>query len=417
MRGVLPQCGELQPGGKVRREKPELVNEVWFGDHHVFDLFVLDSHGVARRPWLTAWMDACSGCFVGWLLSFNPNSKTIGESLALAIAETGSPFVGPPMWLYIDNGKDYRSRMIEGIGEQTYQPGRINGEITADNALLKCLGIGVHHAIPYRARSKTIERAFGLMEEWIRELPGYCGNGIDVKPEKLMEDIRHKRLMTFEEFAAYFSNALLPEYHAYKGPEGREASPLEQYESHDKARMETVGWPTLSIAMSEKCERVVRPDGIHIGNVRYWDEAMAGIVGARVQVVMFQHIKGYITIMKDSAYICTARTAESYKLLGEDEEKVAWLTAMQARTRKEKMAALRLPAERVRIIDDMAMEIPNLAQGATITSLVHERAYRGTQETIAREERKTETKRKVSSAIRERQAVAGLAFFHQPDAD
>ena len=66
------------------------------------------------------------------------------------------------MWLYIDNGKDYRSRMIEGTGEQAYQPGKLNSEITADNALLKCLGIGVHHALPWRARSKTIERAFGL---------------------------------------------------------------------------------------------------------------------------------------------------------------------------------------------------------------------------------------------------------------
>lgn len=121
-------------------------------------------------------MDACSGCFVGWLLSFSPNSKTIGESLALAIAKTGSPFEGPPMWLYIDNGKDYRSRMIEGTGEQAYQPGKLNSEITADNALLKCLGIGVHHALPWRARSKTIERAFGLMEEWIKEMPGYCGS-------------------------------------------------------------------------------------------------------------------------------------------------------------------------------------------------------------------------------------------------
>lgn len=402
---------------KVRREKPETVNDVWFGDHHVFDLFVLDSQGVARRPWLTAWMDACSGCFVGWLLSFSPNSKTISESLALAIAKTGSPFEGPPMWLYIDNGKDYRSRAIEGTGGNDYQPGRINGEITADNALLRCLGIGVHHAIPYRARSKTIERAFGLMEQWIRELPGYCGNGIDLKPEGLMEDIRHKRLMTFEEFAAYFTNSLLPEYHAYKGPEGKEDSPLEIYQNHAKARQETVGWPTLSIAMSEKCERVVRPDGIRIGNVRYWDEALAGMVGARVQAVMFQHMKGFVTILRDNSYICTARTAENFRLLGEDEEKVTALTAMQARTRKEKLAALRLPAERVRVMDDMAMEIPDMAQGATITSLVHERAYRGAQETAMREERRADTKRKVSSAIRDRQEAAGLAFLRQPDVD
>ena len=63
------------------------------------------------------------------------------------------------------------------------------------------------------------------------------------------------------------------------------------------------------------------------------------------------------------------------------------------------------------------MEIPDMAQGATITSLVHERAYRGAQEAMAKEERKAETKQKVSSAIQERQEMAGLAFFRQPDAD
>ena len=402
---------------KVRREKPELVNDVWFGDHHVFDLFVLDSKGVARRPWLTAWMDACSGCFVGWQLSFNPNSETIMESLALAIAETKSPFVGPPMWLYIDNGKDYRSKLIEGTGEQTYQPGRINGEITAENAMIRCLGIGVHHAIPYRARSKTIERAFGLMEQWIRELPGYCGNGIDIKPERLMEDIRHKRLMNFEEFAAYFVNALLPEYHAYKGPDGKAASPMELYESHEKARQETVSWATLSIAMSDKCERTVRTDGVHVDNVCYWDDAMAGIVGARVEVLRFRHMKGFATIIKDNTCICTARTAERYKLLGEDDEKVTRLTALQARTRKEKMAALRLPMERVRIIDDMAMEIPTLAQGSTITSLVHERAYRESQEAMARDDRRADTRRKVGKALRTKYEAAGLALLQMPDAE
>ena len=46
---------------KCRRDKPEQVNAVWFGDHHIFDVFVDVGNGKAARPWLTAWMDACSG--------------------------------------------------------------------------------------------------------------------------------------------------------------------------------------------------------------------------------------------------------------------------------------------------------------------------------------------------------------------
>ena len=32
------------------REKPQTVNEVWFGDHHQFDCFVLDETGKPVRP-------------------------------------------------------------------------------------------------------------------------------------------------------------------------------------------------------------------------------------------------------------------------------------------------------------------------------------------------------------------------------
>ena len=39
---------------KATRAKPEMVNEAWYGDHHQFDVFVLDAQGKPVRPWLTA---------------------------------------------------------------------------------------------------------------------------------------------------------------------------------------------------------------------------------------------------------------------------------------------------------------------------------------------------------------------------
>lgn len=117
---------------KALRQKPDMVNEVWFGDHHVFDVFVIGPDGKPVRPWLTTWMDARSGCFVGWALSLNPNSDTIMESLVRGIGHTkGSPFFGAPLMTYIDNGKDYRCRRLEGEGLRDYSIGRLNVDFDA----------------------------------------------------------------------------------------------------------------------------------------------------------------------------------------------------------------------------------------------------------------------------------------------
>ena len=403
---------------KARRDKPERINAVWFGDHHVFDVFVDVGDGKAARPWLTAWMDACSGCIVGWAISLNPNSDTIVESLALGIARTkGSPFWGMPEYLYIDNGKDYRCKRIEGDGDATYQPGSINVSLDGDNALLRALGIGVTHAIPYRARSKTIERIFGLIEgQWIRGLPGYCGNGIDLKPETLMADIRQNKLMTLEEFVAYWVNTVLPGYHAYKASADKQ-SPMEIYESHEKARTEMPSWAMLAVAKSQRAERVVRPDGIYLNRRRYWDDALAEIVGRRVVVLHNQGEAASVSVLMDGQWVCEAAAAVNMKLIGEDEERIAEHLAMQARTRKSKMAALKLPRDRVKMLDTMAMEIPDMASPATITSLVHERAYRGKQELQHRQEAKADTKRKVGKALRTKYEAAGLALLQMPDAE
>ena len=397
---------------KTRRDKPELVNTVWFGDHHVFDVFVDVGSGKAARPWLTAWMDACSGCIVGWAISLNPNSDTIVESLALGIARTkGSPFWGLPEHLYIDNGKDYRCKRIEGDGDATYQPGSINVNLDGDNALLRALGIGVTHAIPYRARSKTIERIFGLIEgQWIRGLPGYCGNGIDIKPENLMVDIRQGKLMTMEEFVAYWLKTILPQYHAYKASPDK-LSPLEIYESHERARQE------VPIAKSQRSERVVRTDGIYLNKRRYWDEALAGIVGRKVIVLYNQGDVPSVSVLLDGQWVCEATTAVNMRLIGEMDERLSEHLAMQSRTRKTKLAALNLPKERVRMLDSMAVEIPDLTTPATITSIVHERAYRGKQEAQRRQEAKADTRQKVGKALRTKYEAAGLALLQMPDAE
>ncbi|MDL2258877.1 DUF1018 domain-containing protein [Eubacteriales bacterium OttesenSCG-928-K08] len=123
------------------REKPQEVNRVWFGDHHQFDCFVLDEHGKPVRPWITVWYDAATGAVVGWVISTNPNTETITEAFVNAVAHTKhSPFYGLPAALYIDNGKDYRSKTFEtGImGENDL--GKLNSTI-ATNSVIQLFNI------------------------------------------------------------------------------------------------------------------------------------------------------------------------------------------------------------------------------------------------------------------------------------
>ena len=45
---------------------------------------MLDENDNLVRPWMTAWMDACSKKFVGWELTLEPNSDTVADSFCRA---------------------------------------------------------------------------------------------------------------------------------------------------------------------------------------------------------------------------------------------------------------------------------------------------------------------------------------------
>lgn len=374
---------------KALRAKPEKVNEVWFGDHHEFDLFVRMPDGRVMRPWLTAWMDACSGVMAGWALSVQPNGDTIAESLTGGIGRTvGSPFWGAPLMLYIDNGKDYRSHRMEGDGQQDYSIGQLNIDFDAENALLKTLGIAVTHAIPYRAWSKTIERAFGTIERRFIQgiLPGWCGHSSAARPESLSQEIREGKILSYEEFCAYFVNTVLPGYHALAGEDGR--SPMDIYLASEKARGdETVSWAVLSMVRQNREQRKVGTTGIKFGGRVYNAPALADWIGEYVTVLYSSRQTGSIGVMAGHQYICEAMEAERLQLVGETPEKLEAHMQRQQNSKRAARAALQLPVERIRRLQDLVMEQPDIETGATITSVVHERAFRARQAEIERGER------------------------------
>ncbi len=312
---------------KTQRTKPEKINECWFGDHHMFDLFVVDDDGRIVRPWMTAWSDAKSGAFVGWCITTNPNSTTIAETFVRAIAKSSfSPFYGVPAAIYIDNGKDYRSKRFEGDRETEHVIGRLNEQLS-QTALLQVLGVNVIHAQPYKAWSKIIERLFGTLEgRYIRDLPGWCGGRPDQRPEHLTRAYLEKqaergKLLTLAQFERVMREQIIPAYHSERFD--NEQSPIEIYESGEKARSDLPGWDVLAMIRTEAATRKVSYMGIKLHKQWYWDDALRHMVGQEVTVRYSKDDDLSVTVISGDHFVCEACLKDKLRLIGEDPEKIA----------------------------------------------------------------------------------------------
>ncbi|MGN1276297.1 MAG: hypothetical protein ACI4UK_04840, partial [Floccifex sp.] len=192
------------------RENVKCTNELWISDHKILDIFVRtkqkeDGTWEIRRPWITAIIDSASSAMISYVLSLNPNSDCIAECFARACAFTvDTPFFGTCKFMYLDNGMDYRSNRIKGLANSENEPLYLNKEF-GESGILEYFGIKIIRALPNRGRSKSIESIWGTIDdEWIRELPGYCGCRPDQRPYILKEQIKNNDLYTFEQFADYF---------------------------------------------------------------------------------------------------------------------------------------------------------------------------------------------------------------------
>ena len=310
------------------REKPQEVNAVWFGDHHQFDCFVLDEKGHPVRPWLTAWYDAGTGCLVGWVLCVSPNTTTITEAFARAVAHTQhSPFYGLPAALYIDNGKDYRSKTFETGLVKERDLGYLNRNI-ATNSVIQLFGVEIHHAQPYDGWAKNVERFFGTLEDiYIREAPGWCGGSPKERPEDFSRDLRHQlehgQLWTMDQFYEWLRDDVFPAYHnrPHEGYGGR--TPLDMYNSLPRARDDQPSWEMLSVARTEMAERKITQQGVRFKNRIYWDDAMIGKAGTDVVIRYDRNDLESVTVLMGGQFLCEAVPHERFQLVGEDEEKVA----------------------------------------------------------------------------------------------
>ena len=197
-------------------------NDIWFSDHHLVDVAVINKRGKVIRPWLTVFFDARASKVVSFIVrDKSADATVIKQCLRIGIEQHGLP-----KELYFDNGKDYREKSF-------------NADFPI--SLVKQVGIHMIYATKYHGQAKTVERFFGTMEDrFCKFFPTYLGKDAKERPENMcvpfdkLKDIAP----TMEKFIE-----LLTDY-------------MEQYNNT----------PSKGIDMDGKCPNQVYYENLHIKN-------------------------------------------------------------------------------------------------------------------------------------------------------
>lgn len=161
----------------IRREYESIsANDFWIGDTHTLDVESMGPDGTLHRLYLSAWQDARSGIFTGWYVTASPGSQATLNALRKGIATRGIP-----LNVYVDNGREYLTRDIGGLGHR-----KKGKDSFAPPGVFERLGIKMTNAIVRNARAKLVERRFEDFKNYVSRLfPTYTGGNVVEKPNRL----------------------------------------------------------------------------------------------------------------------------------------------------------------------------------------------------------------------------------------
>jgi len=241
-------------------------------DHTRADIIVVDeeTREPIGRPWLTLAIDVFSRMVTGFYLTMDaPSRLSVSLCLLHSVFDKSAwlkdreidelwPVAGLPAVLHVDNGPEFRSRAF------------IRG----------CEDAGMK--IQWRPRRTPhygghIERLIGTQMGAVHLLPGSTSSNIAERGEY---DPKLNAALTLREVERYIALEIVGSYHqsihsslcrppiaVWREREGD--IPLRL--PHDRMRF----WLTF---LPEE-ERTLRPDGIHLFNLRYWSPALSADVG------------------------------------------------------------------------------------------------------------------------------------------
>jgi hypothetical protein len=151
-------------------------------DHHVLDCVVL-YRGKLIRPWITTFQDYRSGKIVGFFPTVKPSSLSIIAAYYMCCIRYGVPKAA-----LFDNGKDYRSKLLNGYKTtaKEFTPEGIAEEVEVFfQGVLPALGTEIHFTKTYSAKSKgRQERYYRLLGEYLsKDIGSYVGSDTTTKPD------------------------------------------------------------------------------------------------------------------------------------------------------------------------------------------------------------------------------------------
>lgn len=258
---------------RALREDPQYNNEVWEADHTRMDFFI-NYEGRALRPWLTLIVDARSRVVVGWCISTQANSETIGLTYRHAILpKKGSPIYGMPKFNLIDNGTDFTSKRILGNRDPKFSQ---EAESNHLQGLFERLGIiTLTCAIRNGPGKGRVERKFrDINSGFYRDNPGWCGANPKERPEGFNEKklLKENKLSTFQQVIEDFKvfiDQLNNTYHSEIG-----MTPMEKYLQGERWKEEVPSIRTLDMWLLRGAARIVHKVGIMFkGNI--YDDPVA----------------------------------------------------------------------------------------------------------------------------------------------
>ena len=265
--------------GEYRASRPLEIMQI---DHTKVDLIVVDeqTREPLGRPWITIAMDVFTRMVTGFYLTMdNPSRLSVSLCLLHAVFDKGAwlrdreidndwPIAGLPEYLHVDNGADFRSKAFiracrdEGISIIWRPPGTPH--------------FGGH-----------IERLIGTQMGAIHLLPGTTQNN----PSELGDynSAKHSTL-TLRELERFIALEITGNYH-----QGVHAALLRpptavwrEHEGDTPLRLPKDRMRFWISFLPEK-ERALRPNGVHLFDLRYWSPALTADVGRTQEKLLVKY--------------------------------------------------------------------------------------------------------------------------------
>ena len=271
----------------IRRTYESMAsNEWWIADNHTFDVITQGDNGQRHRLHLTAFFDARSGIFTGCHVTENPCSQATLIALRKGILKYGIPEN-----IYVDNGREFLTFDIGGLGHRKKKP-KDGQERFEPPPVFERLGIKMTNAIVRNAKAKIIERRFRDVKDHLSRLfDTYTGGNVLEKPERMKGVLKNAEIPLDGTFTQAVEELL--DWYFNQQPYGGEVvadrgKPRQQVYNENLHTKRVAGAEDLSLMLmrSARPQKVTRR-GVHLDiagqRLDYWnDDMLMSLLGKQV---------------------------------------------------------------------------------------------------------------------------------------